>query len=827
MRDHDTPICTETGSAVSSALARVRARLRTLVICLLLAALSIILYWDTLENAFVLDDIPVVRENTLLRSRQGAITLLHSGYWERMKSEERDLLYRPVTMLSFALDYAVAGGNPRWYHAVNVLLNALVVLLVFHCVRSLTDSTFIAFITAALFAALPCHVEAITLVVGRAELLSALFGLCAWFLHLRGGKPCFLFSLPLMGLAALSKENAVVFPMLILAGDIGRRRPASPKSGSLTGKSPHPPPFSKGGNRRFFFLFKWVGLVFPPFRKWGKWRFLPASETRAQEVQTPDRPSADHAWRGAVSPNAAHTSAGKDGGSPGLAVAIRRFLGYGAVLNLCMAMRYVVLGAFTSSPNVSYFGANSWIVTWLTMGKYFFQIYFRWLVLGTGMNPACTHYGYPNATTQDVAAWALLGVLTVAALAVVVRFIRRPSLPVYGAFFFLVAIAPVSNFFVRIGALAAVRFLYLPSMGYCLLAACVAWRVFSWAGPRRGTVGRLLGVAGCVLLGAYFRLIAVGIACFRNEETVYRCILEHSPEARFATHGLALALSNRGRTEQARALLESAYRQDSGFDAGIGYSLGMLYAREGRLVDAERLFRDALERNHDAGMLSDLHAALGNVLEAKGDSRGAKLEFLHAAARNYENATAHNNLANSWFKEGQLPLAERHYRTALELNAALEQAWQGLGTALVAQGRYRDAIDEVYSLAMGELTRQSWAFAGMGRAFMGLGERERAEEALMRSLELDGKNVDALTNLAALHLEMGMFRESIETGERALQASAQERPEVVYNLAVAYEGTDKQRALALWKRFLLLAENDPRYSAACETAKRRMAKLGE
>ncbi|MDQ7779536.1 MAG: hypothetical protein RDV41_07485, partial [Planctomycetota bacterium] len=71
------------------------------------------------------------------------------------------------------------------------------------------------------------------------------------------------------------------------------------------------------------------------------------------------------------------------------------------------------------------------------------------------------------------------------------------------------------------------------------------------------------------------------------------------------------------------------------------------------------------------------------------------------------------------------------------------------------------------------------------------------------------------------------FGESIEAGERALAAGGGDRPEVVFNLAFAYEATDRNKALALWRRCVELTEDNPRYSQACETAKRRIAKLGE
>lgn len=715
-----------------------RDPIRSVALPLLLLALSVALYVNTLDNDFVIDDVPIVRDNPLLRSWHGVTRLLHSSYWEHMKSEGVDLLYRPVTMLSFAADYAVAGQDPRWYHGVNVLLNAIVVLLVFLLVSRLSGNRSLAFIAAALFAVLPCHVEAVALVVGRADLLAVLFGLSAWFLYLKGGRWCYLLSLPLLALALLSKENAIVFPVLILTAHI-------------------------------------AGL----------------------------------------------------GLKPNMGEAIRRFLGYGTVSGLCLGMRHVVLGALTSSPMTTRFGQYSWLVSWPTMGRCFFELYFRWLLLGTGMNPAPTRDAHPEGVIQDPVAWVLLGLLVLGVVAIVVLFIRSRSLPAYGGLFFFIAIAPTSNFFIRIASLAAVRFLYLPSIGYCLAAACfLHWlerrvRQLSWA-PRL-----FFGVAVGVLFCTCAWLTVSMNACFESEKTVYRSILRDSPQTRFAIHGLALALSREGQDERALAMLENLREKDSEFDAGIEHTIGVLYTKAGRLDEAEQVFRAAIAENTDPHMLSDLHVGLGNLLGLRGNTVAAKHEFMHAVARNYNNAVAHNNLANILYQEGCLALAERHFRLACGLNPGLVEARRGLGTVLVAEHRYQEAIDQVYLPALEDDTLQSWAYAGLGRAYLGLGEYNYAEAALQRSLELERNNLDALTNLAALYLKLRRFGESIEAGERALLAGGEDRVEVIYNLAFAYEATDRSRALALWKRCMELTENIPRYSEAYETAKRRIAKLEE
>ena len=73
------------------------------------------------------------------------------------------------------LNYFFNELNPVGYHFVNVLLHAAVCLLFHRFVGSLPVPESVAPISTILFAVHPIHTEAVTGVVGRAELLSSIF----------------------------------------------------------------------------------------------------------------------------------------------------------------------------------------------------------------------------------------------------------------------------------------------------------------------------------------------------------------------------------------------------------------------------------------------------------------------------------------------------------------------------------------------------------------------------------------------------------------------------------------------------------------------------
>jgi hypothetical protein len=90
--------------------------------------------------------------------------------------------YRPVSILSFRVNHWLAGSYDAWsFHLTNIVLHILVSVLIYALSFELIfpERYFCAVGSALLFAVHPVHTEAVTGLVGRAELLCALFGLVA------------------------------------------------------------------------------------------------------------------------------------------------------------------------------------------------------------------------------------------------------------------------------------------------------------------------------------------------------------------------------------------------------------------------------------------------------------------------------------------------------------------------------------------------------------------------------------------------------------------------------------------------------------------------
>ncbi len=192
-------------------------------------------YLNTLGNGFTCDDVYIVVFNPRVNSPATLGDIWLSDWWrlldERVDEKLfRDRLYRPLTLWSFRLNYAALGRDvpptrpeqvPAWsFHLVNVLLHAGVSGLVWLLAWRLVGDRAVAGIAAVLFAVHPVHVEAVAGIVGRAELLSALFLLLGLAMLRPGaGSPGAVSGVAaaLAFLAALlSKEHAICYPALAL-----------------------------------------------------------------------------------------------------------------------------------------------------------------------------------------------------------------------------------------------------------------------------------------------------------------------------------------------------------------------------------------------------------------------------------------------------------------------------------------------------------------------------------------------------------------------------------------------------------------------------------
>ncbi len=175
------------GAPQRHAPARAGLLARPAVGAAVIVALAMVGYSNTLRGAFVFDDIPVIRDNPLLRD---VAAYLPGGAGAQASN-------RWVAYLTFALNHALGGLDPAGYHVANLAIHCATALLVLAFAtlsfrtpvlsrsRLAPRAGAVAFAAAVLFATHPIQTQAVTYVVQRMTSLAALFYVATVVLYLR------------------------------------------------------------------------------------------------------------------------------------------------------------------------------------------------------------------------------------------------------------------------------------------------------------------------------------------------------------------------------------------------------------------------------------------------------------------------------------------------------------------------------------------------------------------------------------------------------------------------------------------------------------------
>ena len=146
---------------------------------LLIFVFAFLLYGNTLTHDYTLDDLIVIKDNSFTKKGFSGIKEIFSydsftGFFGTEKKLVAGGRYRPLSIATFAVEYAVMGGlNPFLSHLINVLLYALtgsiILILLNRLFKSPTGKPWylsLAFIATVLFMAHPIHTEVVANIKG-------------------------------------------------------------------------------------------------------------------------------------------------------------------------------------------------------------------------------------------------------------------------------------------------------------------------------------------------------------------------------------------------------------------------------------------------------------------------------------------------------------------------------------------------------------------------------------------------------------------------------------------------------------------------------------
>lgn len=185
----------------------------------ILLVLSMIFYGNTIGNGYSMDDeLVAAGQPNVEQGFAGIPSIITSRY---VKNAKQNYEYRPIALISFAIEFQFFGKNPAASHFFNILIYAFCGFLVYY----LTSKLFLNYhwilplITVLIFILHPLHSEVVASLKNRDELFSLIFSLLSLnaFLNFNDRRKWWyvLLGSLFIILAIFSKKSAMPFLFII------------------------------------------------------------------------------------------------------------------------------------------------------------------------------------------------------------------------------------------------------------------------------------------------------------------------------------------------------------------------------------------------------------------------------------------------------------------------------------------------------------------------------------------------------------------------------------------------------------------------------------
>jgi hypothetical protein len=494
-------------------------------IILLILLLGIVLYANMFRNSFLWDDELLIIRNEYIKDWSHLqeifkINLFHSV-------SKKGNYYRPLQSLSLLFDYSLWRLNPFGYHLTNLLLHIFNAIIIYFLIGIISKSRKISLLTSLLFLVHPIQTQAVTYISGRADPLATLFFLLAFYFYIRSitlkELTPYLGSLLFFLLALLSKEIALIFPLVLLLYD--RSFPKSAQSKTC----------------------------------------LPTSKIR--------------------------------------------YLPFLAISGIYLSVRFFLLGSLLK-PAIT--AKTSLYLRLLTMPRVIVS-YLGLLFLPLNLHmerrpPLASSLSEPGVAISLILL-ILIGIFTL-------RMHKRSKVVFFSLAWFFLNLVPVSNI-LPLNAMMAEHWLYLPSLGFFLLASIGITKILE-------TKKKKLIVVLVVSILAFYSFLTIR----RNRDwkdglTLYQNTLRYSPDSGKAHNNLGFIYFKEGKYNRAKEEFERAVESEP--DLAIAYhNLGNVYVRKGEYNRAIEEYKKAIELNPDS---TKPHYGLGVVYREKGELAEAIKEW--------------------------------------------------------------------------------------------------------------------------------------------------------------------------------------------------------
>ncbi len=584
---------------------------------LLIFFITVTIYSNSLGGRFVYDDEYFVVKNITLRNLDN----IPSFFYNRSANAFADLsqdVYRPVTTITYAVDYALGKLNTFGYHLVNVLLHSFNAMLLFLFLYLVFGNIPLALMTSLFFACHPVQTEVVSWISGRASVLFLFFYLSALIFYVlflrRSKKQYFIYSLVLYAFSLFSKEMAVTLPLVLIVYDLHFLRR---DNDSLRSK-------------------------------------------------------------------------------------ICRYLPYFILTAFFIFIRAVVLKRVSQCD---WWGGSPYN-TFFTMSRVMID-YVKVLLVPVKL---CAYriidISVSVAETRVLASLALLAI-SAAAIPFIFRASRRVS---FAICFFFITMLPVSNI-VPLKALMAERFLYLPSIGFCLCLALAVERI-----GRTGVFNKkrvfVTSLIAFIIILFYSSRTMIRNEDWKDAVTISKSIVAVSPLNPWGFTSLGTAYLEEEKYGEAVKSLKKAIALSRDYVSPKN-ALGFCYLKMDRYDDAIQFLKEALRlKPGDLEVINSLAVA-------------------YASQKKYEEAI-------------------KYLEESIRLEPSYVHAYLNLGSVYEHRREFDKALTEYRRVAQNTNSAQEIAisYIRIGDTYIKLGLKDKAREYYNKARDMCGRGLEELRKVA-------------------------------------------------------------------------------
>ncbi|XP_076318476.1 protein O-mannosyl-transferase TMTC2-like isoform X1 [Tachypleus tridentatus] len=723
------------------------------------SAVAWLLHWNTLSADFAYDDSRAIKTNQDLLPSTPLSSLFRNDFWGTPLSHSGShKSYRPLCVLSFRMNYWLGGLDPWGYHVINVLLHVVVSGLFTHLAAGVfLQRALPTAVAGLLFAVHPIHTEAVSGLVGRADVGACFFFLltlqayvqyCKW----RDKEPeycgrrwiALYGTLALASAAMLTKEHGITVLGVCILYDLMIQHHLTPKDipavlaekryqglregllhllGAtvvLVGFRIHlmgikPPDFAPADNPAadsdslvtrtltFFYL--------PAFNFWlllcPLWLSFDWSMEAVPVICSISDP------RNLV-------SLCFYGGIIYIFLFVHKHLSRKGVLSESAFSHACLCQTLNQSPKLTFYSSHSGPAQ---RHKKCVPLLNNNNNIHSFLQPNCNGHRLLNGNChvqQSLCQSSVCSPVFDCTECSLTSSSRLDAVTLSLALLVLPFI-PATNLFFYVGFVVAERVLYIPSMGFCLLIALG----FEHLCKRQESARRRRTLL-CILVLIF---ILFSIRTFRRnqdwytEESLYRSGIPINPPKAYGN--LANILSAQGKKSKAEWAYKKALSYRSNM-ADVHYNLGILLQEQGRYEEALQGYKLAIQFRPRLAMA---HLNMGLVLGILGRKEEAVEVYRHCA-----------QLDSSGLKD-----PKTHESTKIS-------ALFNLGRLYADEGKYQEAI-EVYQEAMHKMPdhyQPQSLYNMLGEAFFKLGKFVDAEQWYKEALRVKPDHVPAHLTYAKL-----------------------------------------------------------------------------